>query len=90
MPRREQASVNLHHNHFYTTESYSRHREPWIRREKGHRSKPQLLSPLRWPIYLLNSVDKNENFARLHFKGHLLPRSLADDTVDTEKIWIRD
>ena len=57
---------------------------------KGHRSKVQLLSPLRCAIYLLNSVDKNENFARLHFKGHLLPRSLADNTVDTEKIWIRD
>ena len=57
---------------------------------KGHRSKVQLLSPLRCAIHLLNSVDKNENFARLHFKGHLLPRSLADNTVDTEKIWIRD
>lgn len=57
---------------------------------EGYRSKPQLLSPLRWAIYLINLVDKNENFARLQFEGHLLLRSLADDTVDTEKIWIRD
>ena len=56
----------------------------------GYRSKLQLLSPLRWAIYLINSVDKNENFARLQFDGHLLLRSLADDNVDTEKIWIRD
>ena len=57
---------------------------------KGHRLKLQLFSPLRWAIYLINSVDKNENFARHQFDGHLLPRSLADDTADTEKIWIRD
>lgn len=57
---------------------------------KGYRSKLQLLSPLQRAIYLINSVDKNENFARLQFEGHLLLRSLADDTVDTEKIWIRD
>lgn len=57
---------------------------------KGYRSKLQLISPLQWAIYLINSVDKNENFARRQFEGHLLPRSLADDTVDTEKIWIRD
>lgn len=57
---------------------------------KGYRSKLQLLSPLRCAIYLINSVDKNENFARLQFEDHLLPRPLADDTLDTEKIWVRD
>ena len=34
---------------------------------KGYRSKLQLLSPLRRAVYLINSVDKNENFARLQF-----------------------